>query len=79
MVFSDIFGSCIWVSRKIRKLDDAKMQIGFFFNFIGISLGDKKFNCADIGTINFHYFLFVAVQNFKLGFLQNSNFGQQYF
>ena len=33
---------------------------------MGILLGDRKVNFADIGIINSHNFLFVAVQNFNL-------------
>ena len=74
MVFSDIFVLCNCVSRKIWKLYGAKIRISFllFFSFIEIWLGDRKFSFADIEIINFHNFLFVAVQNFNLGFLQKS-------
>ena len=71
--------------KKIRKLYGRKIEVGCFFvvvfiNFIGISLDDRKFSFADITIINFHNFLFIAVQNFKLCFLQkNSNFGQKIF
>ena len=75
MVFSDIFGSRNWVSRKVRKLYGAKIEVGCFFvvvfiSLIGISLDDRKFSFADITNINFHNFVFVAVQNFELSFLQ---------
>ena len=40
-----------------------KLFLVAVFSFIGISLDDRKFSFADIGIINFHNFLFVAVQN----------------
>ena len=55
------------MAQKIKRL----FFVGVF-SFIGISLSEGKFSFADFGIIiiNFHNFLFVAVQNFKLGFLQ---------
>ena len=67
MVSSDIFSSCNWVSKKSENYTAQKLkQVAFcasFFSFMGISLDDRKFSFADIGLINFHNFLLVAVQN----------------
>ena len=46
---------------------------------MGILLGDKKFSFAYVGIINFHNFWFVAVQNFKLSFLQKFKFSWKFF
>ena len=48
MVFSDIFGSCNWVSKKIRKLYDAKIKIGSF---------------SSVFQFHWHFLSWVAGQN----------------
>ena len=70
MVFSDIFGSCNWVSRKIRKLYGAKIKI---------RLDDRKFSFADIGIISFHNFFVRGPLEFNLAFHKNLNFGWIFF
>ena len=83
MIFSDIFGSSIWVSRRIGKLSDAKTEIGCFCCSFSVSLVfhyvTEKLVLQILGAINFHDFLFLAVQNFNLGSLQKFKFRSKFF
>ena len=54
-----------YIAQKIKRL--------FFvvvFQFDWHFIRCRKFSFADIGIINFHKFFFMAVRDFKLGFLQ---------